>query len=379
MIIVVFVVISTILFLKHHNIKELKNINKIIAFTFIVLIGVDVALAIPKYIELFKSLSFQQSEEVANTNTNTQIKELSEKPNFYYLIFDEYGGYENLKDSFNYDNSNFYDELKKYGFNVSYTSRNKSYATRREIPDLFNLKHVTHEKIKQAEYLELVKQPYMLQLFKQYGYKINLVTAKRSIGSKMEVEYKNTGEQKPFESCMDMILQATIIYPFITNTTSVNQKQLLLDLQYLDDTVAISKNGVLTVAHFGLPHFPFLFDKDGKPNPVYKYQDFLHDEVYLNYLQWTNSRIIQFIQKIVEKDVNSVVLIQSDHGARGLLYKHQFFNQPEPSKEKVESMKSILNILYYKGEKIDIEGLSGYATLDLAVSKILGIKAGRYE
>ena len=45
---------------------------------------------------------------------------LSESPpDIYFLIFDRYGGLETLRDDYQFDNSAFYDELKKRGFEVN--------------------------------------------------------------------------------------------------------------------------------------------------------------------------------------------------------------------------------------------------------------------
>ena len=47
-----------------------------------------------------------------------------EKPNVYFLMFDGYGGYENLMHYYEYDNDPFLKQLEDKGFSVSRTSHN---------------------------------------------------------------------------------------------------------------------------------------------------------------------------------------------------------------------------------------------------------------
>lgn len=103
------------------------------------------------------------------------------------------------------------------------------------------------------------------------------------------------------------------------------------------------------------------------------YQELENEQIYLNQLKYVNKVIGNFIDLIRKKDPGAVVLIQSDHGCRLVLQRNTYLGQRKPTKEEIEYMKSVLNILYYKGEKVNIEGLSGYETLNLVVNKILGL------
>lgn len=353
--------------LRKYQFKEIGNINSILSIVFAFFILYSTVIAFPKIIDLNKKL---KNLDTADIVMKTNISDVSEKPNFYYIIFDEYGGYENLKYFFNYDNHDFYEKIKNLGFNVSYSSNNRAIHTVKVVPDLFNLKFIVNDNTSVEEAKTLLKNPFLVQLFKNSGYKLNKIT-NDDIGVDNNPEYLLKQDKVSYESVYTIIMKNTFLYPFFMQVPDGYIKNMHNSLMYLYSSVGLEKQGILSIAHFNLPHNPFIFDKNGKINPLYLFYEYNDNNVYLNSLEYVNSIILDFIKLIKDKDPMAVVLIQSDHGARPTLHKHLILSTAAPSKEEIEYMKSILNILYFKGEKIDIEGLSGYDTLKLVVDKIL--------
>ena len=153
----------------------------------------------------------------------------------------------------------------------------------------------------------------------------------------------------------------------------VQYRQRLLDgLKY---SYKMGSNGMCTFAHVLLPHTPFIFKEDGSINDTAQYYQ-RENGPYLSQLKYTAKKISEIVHEIVANDPNAVILIQSDHGSRIKLQKFSLLNGEEPTKEEYKMMTSIMNILYYKGERIDIEGQSGYQTLNETVQKLFGYKDG---
>lgn len=352
---------------RKYQFKEIGNINSILSIVFAFFILYSTVIAFPKIIDLNKKL---KNLDTADIVMKTNIPDVSEKPNFYYIIFDEYGGYENLKYFFNYDNHDFYEKIKNLGFNVSYSSNNRAIHTVKVVPDLVNLKFIVNDNTSVEEAKILLKNPFLVQLFKNNGYKLNKIT-NDDIGVDSNPEYLLKQDKVSYESVYTIIMKNTFLYPFFMQVPDGYIKNMQNSLMYLYSSVGLETQGILSIAHFNLPHNPFIFDKNGKSNPPYLFYEYNDNNVYLNSLAYVNSIILDFIKLIKDKDPMAVVLIQSDHGARPTLHKHLILSTAAPSKEEIEYMKSILNILYFKGEKIDIEGLSGYDTLKLVVDKIL--------
>ena len=367
LLIVIFIIFNLIIILKSYTLKELININKVIISVFIILLVSDIVFSIPKYANLINNLN-----TIETTSTIERGKELTEKPNFYYLIFDEYGGYENLKYFMNFSNDEFYNLLKEKKVNVSYSSRNKDIMTMKVVADLVNLKNITTDEITYLESVKLRENPPLVNLFKQHGYKFNKLT-NDPIGEKSLPDYQVKIVKTTLDTPAGIILQETIFYPFIIKKSDKYHNNMLRLLSYLNESVGLEKNGLLSIAHFNLPHLPFIFNENGEKNPPYMYQELENEQIYLNQLKYVNKVIGNFIDLIRKKDPGAVVLIQSDHGCRLVLQRNTYLGQRKPTKEEIEYMKSVLNILYYKGEKVNIEGLSGYETLNLVVNKILGL------
>jgi hypothetical protein len=98
------------------------------------------------------------------------------RPNVYYFIFDEYGGYENLLHYYDYDNSPFLSALEDRGFNVSLESRNtEAVYTDTIVTNLLNLDYVVRSEDSGHKKAQLRDNTYLSQLFRQNGYHVNLI------------------------------------------------------------------------------------------------------------------------------------------------------------------------------------------------------------
>ncbi len=368
-IIIIFIVISIIILLIQYNFKELKNINKIFTFIFAFLIIFTFATSLPKIIKMHNLYNTYQDNVTVISKVESNS---SNKPNFYFLIFDEYGGPENLTYFMQYDNRDFYNNLEKSNVNVSYTSRNKDISTIAVIVDLVNFEFISNSSITTHESMLLSNKAKLVQLFKEHGYKFNKVT-NDAVGKGFEIDYSSADSniKSTTETAYGMIINATIFYPLNFNISDNYVDNLQSQLSYMYDSIKLEDGGVFTFGHFNLPHLPFVFDEYGNINPNYLYRDIENSETYLNQLKYTSKIIEKYISLIKEKDPKAVVLIQSDHGCRLVQQRNAYLGQRAPTQEEIEYMKSILNILYYQGEKVDISGLSGYDTLKLVVNKIL--------
>ena len=72
--------------------------------------------------------------------------------------------------------------------------------------------------------------------------------------------------------------------------------------------------------------------------------------------------MIQMLDNILEHDADAVILLQSDHGARG----------HGAAEFTWENMTSPLNAVYYQGDtQLDIEGLSTLNTLRYVLNRLI--------
>jgi phosphoglycerol transferase MdoB-like AlkP superfamily enzyme len=95
-------------------------------------------------------------------------------------------------------------------------------------------------------------------------------------------------------------------------------------------------------AHVVCPHPPYLFDENGqnistdiKLNNVWDNKDY-----YLNQVKFVNKKTIEFIDGILEKSTDAIIILQSDHGPSFLRK-----DRDNPSAEFIQERGKILNAI----------------------------------
>ena len=81
-------------------------------------------------------------------------------------------------------------------------------------------------------------------------------------------------------------------------------------------------------AHIMLPHQPYVFAANGEPivpKAINKLNMVWDESLYLGQLQFANNKMIETLDKILEEDEKTVILILSDHGMR---YGKDFWEAP---------------------------------------------------
>lgn len=369
--IVLFIIINLAILLKQYNFKELKNINALTSIILIFLLSTTLVYAIPNIIKYSKESNNSQNKvDIANNVNNSNT-------NFYYFIFDEYGGYQNMKYFFNYIDS-LYENISDLKVNIGYNSYNKDYFTLQIIPDLMNLKYITDENTKKIDAMNMLKNPTLYQICKNAGYNINLIQDGNLLGME-SVDYVFKGHVSSSDTIFNWVIKSSVFYPLITKLNSNNKIiQTKLDiLNELSNSYKIGKNPKCTIGYIGLPHPLFYFDENGNLLDGSENMKF-DDKIYLGQFKYTSKKVEEIIKNLIKNEPNSVILIQSDHGSRMVYHRNNYHKDREPTEQEYHEMKSILNILYYQGETINIDNLSGYETLNYVMKRLFQYEGG-YE
>lgn len=147
------------------------NLNEVFCITFAVLIVINGIPAIPTIVHKM-TVEVKKGPELKEMQIEKVNSETA--PNIYYMIFDEYGGYQNLKELLDYDNSEFLDGLRNMGFSVSDNSYNKeSVWTTVIVPNLLNFNYVVYDEMDGAELQKYMALPDMYFVMERLGYEIN--------------------------------------------------------------------------------------------------------------------------------------------------------------------------------------------------------------
>lgn len=344
--------------------KEIANITVLVlCIVFCGLILFNGATAAPTIIN--KISNEKQAKEQKNITTHP-VEDNKDMPNIYFLIFDEYSSIDFMKKYYNYDNSAFTDYLEEIGFNVSYTSHNDSIETATITANLVNLEYLVTSKMSILEKDKYRKNNYLFKYIEGKGYRITGVGNMEPYGIENAASKYVDLSTKTIDgkTIVDIIFMNTAIHPFYKIPSYKNAEQKIINsLQYLKNPNNFTSNS-FTICHILCPHEPFLFDKNGYTydNPGANWKD---QKYYLEQYIFITNQIIKIVESIVNSDPESCIIIQSDHSARANsdpdLFMKLFTHK---------DMSNIFNAVYFRKEKIDIEGLSGVNTLRKVFNRI---------
>ena len=344
-----------------------KKVNKDIANLCILIINIvfcglillNGLIATPKIVN---KISFEKQLKEQKVEEKILIKD-DDMPNIYYLIFDEYSSIDFIKKYYNYDNSAFADNLEKIGFNVSYTSHNESTNTATITANLVNLDYIVKDKMPASEKDFYRKNNFLFNYLAKRNYEIVGVGDVKFYGLNNAVSTEKVSSKTiDGKTIADIIYERTFISPFYKNYSYTKGAQEILDaLEYLKGVANYSKN-TFVLSHIVCPHAPFYFKSNGVPykNPMEIWKD---NNYYLGQYIFITSQIVEIVDSIITNDPECVIIVQSDHSARADSYENL-------NKFELKDKKSIFNAVYFKGEKIDIEGLSGVNTLRCLLNEL---------
>ena len=355
---------------------DFETANQVIAFVLAGLIIFNFVTTIPVIMNMNKKVKKVEVEQFA--------KDRSYKENIYYLIFDEYGGIENLKYYFDYDNSDFYKYLEGEGFSVSYGSHNvEAIETKDIIPNILNLNYVA--KVADPINPELTTDTALHRFYKDMGYQINLInhydTLRYEDDYHLLSNYVKGEIDDPDYVFKKKIYSNSILYPIYdshyknTGKDQVRKTELEETERVINDVLTMSERTggkpTFTLVYLMLPHSPFIYNEDGTLNTEGT-ADWDNKYLYINQLKYTNTIIKQMIQNIKKNDPKSTIVMQSDHGCRlaGHLMKDYKKSEYDAEKETY-MMQNVFNCVYTgSGKSMDIEGLSCVNTWRLLLNTL---------
>lgn len=341
------------------------------------MIVMNLIFAVPTMLELRREASAEkpQSELHAEFGEN--------RPNVYYFVFDEYGGYENLLYYYNYDNSEFLEALEERGFSVARESRNtEAVETVTILPNLLNLDYVVALEDSKKTKEDWVHNTAMNRIFRENGYQVQMINHIDALGT--ENAQVLTKEQTR-RTISEILLKNSLF------NKMPRAKKLLDDLfsldyssnyrRCLDNALDAGMNAwktaqdgpTLTIGYIQCPHSPTMVGRHGEEMPFSQGWNWLDHSLYLNQLGFVSDYILELVDTIQKNDPEAMIILQSDHGNRYPIHMWQMkvLESYDPYVEE-PYMKNILNCVYYQGESFPIEGENGINTLRLMFREVLG-------
>jgi len=282
-----------------------------------------------------------------NSNSSKEIGDI------YYLVFDAYASDKVLFDILGYDNSSFTNFLKKKEFFVTKNSHSNYCSTFLSLASSLNMKYLNHltGELGEDYYIRTIPEQMILHnevssFLKSRDYTfINISSGLFYPTNTMDTADIQHGEANVNEFYM-VLLGTTLVSPFVTHYWNINQRE---DIHFSFDKIAEIADmpeQTFTLAHFICPHPPYVFGRNGEEVPnTPDLQDWTNIDTYIDQLIYTNKKIEQLINDILEKsDRPPIIILQADHGSAVNISKPGGWDQPTDI--MLRERFGILNALY---------------------------------
>lgn len=290
--------------------------------------------------------------------------ELEFYPDIYYIILDEYAGFDSLNRDFGFDNSSFKYELQKRGFLIPDTNYSNYTYTLISVPSSLNMQYLIHldeqEKSKNIgvnELNKISKNNLVMKNLDSKNYHIASFYAGSMAPGSIKYVDEKLCENEHYFNFFKSLINRLVPVSFYQSSESDNRSvEILCTLSQISSVTERISKPVFVFAHIIMPHAPYIFDKNGDLITYDQNLDlFSKKKLYIGQLEFTNNQIIQIIDSILEKSKNPpVIIIHSDHGERTGI---DFDN---PTDNMIHQGFNNLNAIYLPNKNLDY--LNGYFT-----------------
>jgi len=259
---------------------------------------------------------------------------VKQKPNVYFLLFDEYAGYKSLQDSFGYRSDSLYNFMQQQGFKTMPVFSNYDY-TPFSMSSMLNMQYVdsnyNHDLLTQKDIQHRfgeIRNAAVFSVFKSMGYTIQNYSI-FDVNDNPALSGSNPLFPLHAYLLTDKIFHNRLIknlgWWFVSGRFQIpfiKDKVILKDDRYnknaeekvLQSAQQKNSSPKFCYGHFFLPHGKYFRDSSGNLNSITQMQDLFSKPLYLSYLKYTNGVIIKMVNGIVANDANAIVVVMSDHG-----------------------------------------------------------------
>lgn len=288
--------------------------------------------------------------------------ESRQQSSVYLVLLDEYAGSESLLRGYNYSNSSFLSGLHDLGFNTIQNASSNYKHTLFSMPSIFNGEYldanIQDDNEGYSNALRTIYTNSTFKVFRDLGYETYNF-------SPFKIEGTTPFYKSQFlPSGIDLIFSSTLFWELKNSIPGVAAKILknnsLIKLMYsrnitvnekiLNEALNVSKNRngkpLFAYLHLNMPHAPYVLDSLGRMN-----SNFLSNpksktaskEAYLEYLMYSNKRILVFLQDLKKNtNGNAVIILMSDHGCKDFDISNRYNDR-----------FNCLNSVYFPGNKLD--------------------------
>jgi hypothetical protein len=277
----------------------------------------------------------------------------SHRPDVYYIILEEYGGEQALKDYFGYDNSPFLNFLSGKGFYVSHDSVTNYPRTELSVASSLNMKYINYLAQKYGTdtrditpLIKLMQDNQIGRVMKSLGYRYIQLGSWWSPTATSPIADVNVrfGGMSEFAQ---LLYETTALSPEADEDSRRQKwKDALFQFSALTRLERF-KGPRFVFAHIICPHGPIVFDQNGRYISQSEEQSLPRTGRYVNQLLYVNKRVEEIVNSLLSRpaDQQPIIIIQSDEGP----YAGAPTDWTDPTVADLERKFGILNAYYFPG------------------------------
>lgn len=240
--------------------------------------------------------------------------EQSSNPNIYYIVLDGYANEHVLKKYYQFDNASFINFLKNKDFYNADSAFSNYYSTSPSLSATLNMDY--HSDGDSANYFEKLRNNKVFSILKTYGYKTfrmqsgyAVTSGLENIDSVITINAPNEFERSILKYSICRLDELFGFLPFYRLKSQINNLNSTVDIK--------STQPKFMFIHIVAPHPPYVFNENGERSFGIKDGDNSWEPKshYVAQLKYINKITQKFLNYLVLKDPEAVVILQSDHGS----------------------------------------------------------------
>ena len=343
----------------NRRLNNASTITTAIAATLLVIITINIVAYNMENIDSVDSkiITSNTSLDVIDPNTITlpsNMDEIKNYPDVYYIILDGYMSSNSLKEFLNHDNQEFISYLTDKGFNINHNSYSNYPSSNLSIISTLHMKYLNFLDNEQVGQVQIPKKMFIentvMQNFKSAGYKIiNIQRPFPFISSESLFDSTTCERNEYIDSELFSMTIKTSILVFLLEKWEERELREAALCNFSELTIQQQKfsEPIFVFSHILIPHPPYIFGPDGesvssvRPQGLESWED---QEGYINSVKFANKKIHLVVEELLNNTKDPpVIIIQADHGI-GF-----DFEPSNPNKEGITQKMSIFSAYYLPG------------------------------
>lgn len=322
-----FAILSIGIFLIYKIKDWTKPIQILTAVTIVIVISFLPNVLFDYADDSFSQNSFLQQIKFKNT----------EKPNIYLIVLDGYASEKSLKKDFDFDNSNFLNDLRNFGFIIPEHNSSNYRWTVLSMNSALNMNYLHHQEGLSADNFMLQKflfsKNLVMKTFQDNGYNTIFIdggAAHREISVANKTLCQFTDNQL-LQALIDNSALKFIPQEYFNDIWKEPRNCSFSELEKIQD---VENEPFFVYSHHRTPHEPFTRDSDGNyikyPEKFDETDKETAKKRYVYQLEYTNQKITESISKILSVESKPIIILVSDHGWQ------QFPSEPPTNEELIQ-------------------------------------------